>query len=241
MKIIKVCKNQNHYYVIFDKNIELTYEKIGMDYIGSYCNDEGDIMFSRELIYKSFKGAFAGREISLKMKNGENKTIKDYWYDNGNYKEHGEFMGIGIGTLEGLQNCFVFCSANINIYTFDKILDEYFRYDKIYEYDELREWLRFKHRWYDLIVGKQKTPFMVNKKGDIVERETKKQVYSGRLNVCKKVNDKYKNYHYLKLEYKSENRLIKLQGNYLKIMMDCLPYSRDEIIENCRLDGYKIN
>ena len=149
MKIVKLIKNDkyNHYYATFNYVPEITYEKIGSNYIGSAVDSEGKIIASNVLGYERFKGAFAGRELELKMKNGSIEKIKDHWYDWGWYKEHGEFISIGAKTLEGLQRCYVYFSYNINKETFEKMVEEYLTRDKLYEYREVEEWCNLQYDW----------------------------------------------------------------------------------------------
>jgi hypothetical protein len=238
MKILKLIKNANYdfYYVVFDEVPELTYEKIGLDYIGSAIDSDGAIIASNFLKYESFGNAFGGREITLKMKDGSTQKIKDYWYDWGWCKEHGEFINIGAGTVEELQRCYVYYGYNINKQKFEEMMEEYFTRDKLYEYREVEEWCKLQHKWYDVIVHGKKIPFMMNKYGEMVEKETKKRVYP-RYNLCKKVNGKYKMYTYFRFQYKDDSgRLIKIDANYLDVLKATLPFSEEEIIKNCELN-----
>lgn len=99
MKILKLIKDKyGHYCVVFDKIPEITYEKIGSDFIGSY-EENGNIIFSNYLKKESYGNAFAGRELKLRMKDYSIRTIKDYWFDYGSYHKHGEFINIGVKTL----------------------------------------------------------------------------------------------------------------------------------------------
>lgn len=147
MKIIKLIKqkysnNQYSYYAIFDEIPELTYEKVGLDYIGSAVDSDGAIIASNYLKYEIFGNAFGGREITLQMKDGSTQKIKDHWYDRGWYKGHGEFINIGAGTVEELQRCYVYYSYNINKQKFEEMMEEYFTRDKLYEYREVEEWCK---------------------------------------------------------------------------------------------------
>lgn len=53
MKILKLCRIQQsswiHYYVIFDEIPQMTYEKVGTDYVGSACMEDGTVIFSEFL------------------------------------------------------------------------------------------------------------------------------------------------------------------------------------------------
>jgi len=134
------------YFVVLDKMPKLTYEKVGADYIGSAVNDDGNIIFSHHLKKERFGDAFAGRPLTLEMKDGSVETIKDYWFDNGAYNEHGEFYSIGVGTPETLKNVFVFMGANIQKDLLDRMLDEYFRHRPLQTYREIEREIRVLER-----------------------------------------------------------------------------------------------
>lgn len=168
------------------------------------------------------------------MKDGTSKIIKDYWFDYGSYPEHGEFINIGAGILEELQRCFVFCSMNINKEAFENMLEDYFKRDKVYEYYELEKWCKLQYKWYDVIVNGNKIPFMMNKYGDMVEKENKKYVYS-RCNHAKKVNGQWREYHYFRFEYIDNGKLIKIDSNYMEVLRNTLPFTEEEIKINCKI------
>lgn len=237
MKIVKLIHNEKYdnYYAMFDEIPEITYEKIGSDYIGSAVDKNGNIIVSEFLKWERFGDAFAGREISLKMKDGSIQKIKDHWFDCGSYKEHGKFIGIGAGTLESLQDCYVYCSYNINLETFNMMVEEYLSREKLYEYYEVQDWCRLQYKWYDVIVNGKKIPYMMNEHGDMIEKYTKKRVFA-RENRCKNVNGKYKTYTYFKFKYTDDDgKLIKIEANYFKTLKDTLPLSEEEIKKKCKL------
>lgn len=132
------------YYCIVDNIPELTYEKIGYDYVGSSYDEKGNIISSRFLEYNDYSPmrAFAGQDIHLEMKDGSEKIVKDRWWDAGSYPKHGEFIPVGISTIEDLRRAFCFVSYNINSDTFNKMLDEYYKTEKEYSYEELREFVK---------------------------------------------------------------------------------------------------
>ena len=236
MKIIKLVNNHNHYYVIFDIIPEITYEKIGSDYIGSSVDSDGTIIASNFLGYEIFGDAFAGRELKLQMKDGSTQIIKDHWFNQGWYKKHGEFIGIGAGTLERLQRCFVYFSYNINKEKFNTMVEEYLSRDKLYSYQEVEDWCKLQYKWYNVIVNGKSIPYMMNEYGDMVEKETKQRVFP-RENRMKKVKDKYKTYHYFRFKYKDNTgKLIKIDANYLETLKATLPFSEKEIKEKCKLN-----
>jgi len=236
MKIIKLVKNgHDNYYAMFDKEFPvLTYEKIGSDYVGSVKDDNGNVILSNVLKWESWPGAFGGREITLKMKDGTDQVIKDYWYDCGYDSNEGEFISIGAGTLEELQKCFVYYSLNIKLSTFEEMVNEYLSRDKLYDYKEVEEWAKIQYKWYPLVVHGKVRPFMMNKFGMVVTAETKERVYTERFNRRRKDG---KLYNYFKMSYNDGTRLVKLEDTYINVCLETLTtYCRDEIITNCKLD-----
>ncbi|MFA1820581.1 hypothetical protein ACDX78_10420 [Virgibacillus oceani] len=236
MKILKLIKNQGHYFSAFDRLPDITFERIGMNYVGSALDNNGNIIFSELLKYQPFKGAFAGRELTLKMKDGSTEKIKDHWYAHGSYEKHGKFISIGGGTLEELQKCYVYAGFNINKSAFEGMVEEYLSREKIYDYWEVEKWCNLQHRWHDVVVHGKKIPFMMNKFGNMVEKESKKRV-SARYNVVRKINDRFKEYTFFKFKYKDNGKLIKLEANYLDVLKNTLPYTEKEIKTNCELGG----
>lgn len=239
MKILKLFRNShNHYYVVFDEVPEMTYEKIGSDYVGSVIDDNENIIFSSYLKHDSWGKAFAGRELSLKMKDNTYKTIKDYWYDYGSYKEHGEFIDIGASTLERLQECYVYCGYNINRDTFQMMLDDYYSREKEYEYYEIEKWCKLQYKWYDVIIDGKKYPYMVNKKGDFVHKYSKEPIYP-RTNKCiwrfQKDTGKSFDLCLFELKYNNGDRLIKIQRKMMDVLKESLPFSEEDIKHNCKI------
>lgn len=231
---------QPSYYCLFDEIPEITYEKIGTDYVGSAIDDDGDIIFSDHLGYESFGGAFGGRELTLHMKDGSIKKIKDHWFDWGYYPNHGKFVHIGAGTLESLQDCYVYRGYNINKNTFEKMLGDYYSREKEYEYHEIEKWCELQYKWHDLIISGIKYPYMVNYKGDFVDKYTKERQYGVRHNICKmeKVDDGYKDFPLclFKLEYHNGDRLIKIERKMIDVLRESLSgYTDEQIISNCGL------
>ena len=235
MEILKLIKSvHGSYHVVFDEVPEITYEEIRGNYVGSTTDLEGNIIASHFLKRERFGKAFAGREIKLKMKNGSTKIIKDYWFDHGSCKDHGEFIGIGAGTVKELKRCYVYFSYNINKDTFEKMINEYLTREKLYEYREVEKWCKLQHKWYDVIANGKKIPFMMNKYGETVDKFTKERVYS-RLNLTRNVKGKWKSYSYFKLNYKDGNRTVKIEANFLETLKATLPYSVEDIVKNCEI------
>lgn len=143
MKILKLVQTSyGHSYIVFDKVEEITYEKIGLDYVGSLLDDRGNIVQSHFLKKQHYGDAFGGREIKLKMKDNSEVSIKDYWFDCGSYPNHGDFVNIGAGTIEKLKKCYVYYGMNINKYLFESMVNEYLERDALYDYKEVGEWIK---------------------------------------------------------------------------------------------------
>lgn len=225
---------------MFDELPQMTYEKIDLDYVGSVIDGDGDVIFSEYLGYKSWSDAFGGRELTLHMKDGTLKKIKDHWWDCGYCKEHGEFIAIGASTLESLQDCYVYCSYNINKSTFQKMLDDYYSREKEYEYEEIREWCKLQYKWYDVIIDGKKYPYMVNEKGNFVHKYSKESIYP-RENRCiyryksKGKSDKSFDLCLFKMKYEENGRLIKIERRMLDVLKESLPFSEEEIVKRCKL------
>ena len=229
MKILKLVKlSDNDYRAIFDEIPEITYEKIGNDYVGSATDEEGNIIFSDFLRYEraSFGfQAFGGRELTLTMKDGSIEKIKDNWWEHGSYPPHGKFIDIGAGTLEDMQRCFVFSSMNISKKYFAKLLEGYYVKDRYYGYDETERWCNLQYHWFPLIINGKEYPFMMNKHGELVERESKKRAYYG-LNsfYIKKDKKTGKEFTVRKfdLQYNNGRRLVKIQRNLREVIEETL-------------------
>jgi len=237
LKIIKLIKNYNHYRAVFDYIPKITYEKIGLDYIGSYVDSDGAVVLSQFLKYAKHGDAFGGREIPLPMKDGSIKTIKVYWFDSGCCEEHGEFVDIGAGKIEELQRCYVYFGLNINKQKFNEMVEDYLKMDKVYSHGEVEDWCKLQYEWHNVIVNGKQIPYMMNEYGDMVEKETKKIVFA-RYNLLKKVNGKYKTYTYFKFKYKDDDgRLIKIDANYLEVLRATLPFTEKEIKKKCKISS----
>lgn len=234
MKILKMYVAREygnvHYYCLFDEMPEITYEKIGTDFVGSAVDDDGDIIFSH-FLRNGRSGAFRGRELALKMKDGSTQKIKDYWWDNGYYRQHGEFVDIVAGTLEELQKCYVYYCCNINKVTFQKMLDDYYSREKEYAYYDIEAWANMQYTWYPVMIdGKVFEPLMVNEKGHFAERTTKKRVYprENRYRHFKKADKRFV-LRLFKYSYKDGKRLVKIERKLDEVYRDSLPLMEDEL------------
>lgn len=228
MKIILAMEAQEgDIRIIVDKIEEMKYKKVGRDYIG-----ESESKAFREVLkYKSFGNAFAGRELSLKMQDGTIETIKNNWYDAGS-GDSKKYRNIGIGTLKKMQNCFVFCSININRIVLEEMLEEYLKKEKMYtKYDEVREWIERQYIWYNVIIRNKKTPFQVNVEGQFVRKKTKEKIFP-RETFIKRNNDKEYVTEVFKIKYKEKGKLIKIEENWKRVIKDSIPnHLQDEVLK----------
>lgn len=153
MKILKAYRQPSvsqgekvlewHYFIVVDEfPSQITYEKIGRDYVGSSVNENGEVIASHFLQKENYGDAFAGRELQLKMKDGSTETIKDYWFDLGSYPGHGEFTSVGIGTPESLRDIYVYSGTSIQADLFEKMLEEYLEKDTFHAYYDIEKWLK---------------------------------------------------------------------------------------------------
>lgn len=222
MKIIKAHKNPNgHFQLMVDIIPKLTYEKVGASYVGS--DDEG--CFSDYLRYERASGrfvAFAGREITIEMKDGTRQVLKDHWWDSGNYDKEHKYIGIGLSTLEHLQNCFVFCSYNINEQKLNEMIEEYLKNDTFYAYYDIEKWAKLQYNWYPLIFHGRQLPFLMNYKGDIIDSVTKERKYA-MSNYLKVKKGKRFSLKLFELKYNNGDRLIKLEDKYDNVVKESLP------------------
>ena len=234
MKIIKAHKNKDgHLYIMVDSIPKVTYEKVGMSYAGS----DKDNCFSDYLKYEHSSGnfkAFAGREFEIELKDGSKVKLKDHWWDSGMYDNEHEYIGVGLGSVEELQNCFVFCAYNIRKDTLEDMVEEYLKDNTFYEYDDIRDWCKLQYNWYPLICHGEALPFLMNYKGEIIEKDTKKHAYAlNNIMKCKK--DKWFKLRLFKLQYKENDRLIKLEDSYDNVTKETLPdeeFKKYKLIKN---------
>ena len=222
MKIIKAHKNKNsHLYLMVDNIPQMTYEKIGSSYVGA----DKENYFSDYLKYERGSGnfmAFGGREIRMQMKDGSIQKLKDHWWDSGHYDREHKYINIGLGMLDELQNCFVFRGYNIRKDKLELLVEEYLKNDIFYEYYDIEKWAKLQCDWFPLIFHGRQLPFLMNCKGDIIDVITKERKYALH-NYIKVKKTKYFKLKLFKLEYRDNNRLIKLEDSYDNIVKETLP------------------
>jgi len=151
------------------------------------------------------------------------------------YNSSKEYTNIAATDLLKYKKCSVFYGGySIPTTTLKKLLNEYFRFDKIYAEWDVKEWARIKCEWFDLIVNGKKTDIQINEFGETVYKETKKHAHCIR-NLGLIINNK--EFYCKSIDYKRivDNRLIHTQGNYIRAIKDSLP---KELAENL-LEKYK--
>ena len=100
-------------------------------------------------------------------------------------------------------------------------------HDKIYDYHELEAWTKLQYTWYPLVFHGKQIPYMMNKKGDVVTKESKEYVYFRENHYSVKLK---KTYSFFKLKYKDSNgNLIKLEDSYLNVCMSTLPFLKKKL------------
>lgn len=222
MKIIKAHKSKNGgLYLMVDEIPKITYEKIGLSYIGS--DEQG--LFNEYLKFENYYGkmkAFAGREIEIELKNGEKIKLKDNWWDAGTYDKSKQYISIGIQTKNRLRDCYVYCGMNVSESAINDLLEEYLKHDIFYEYYEIEDWLKLDFDWYDLKFHGMTLQFSINNRGDVINNTTLKREYV-RNNISKYKNGKSFNLSLFKLKYQNNGKLIKLEDKYENIVKESLP------------------
>lgn len=137
---------QTRYYVIFEEE-ERLYEEIKPNFF--QCEANG--AFSALEYRRGSRDAFAGREFTIKLKDGTERVCKgDHWdvppisYD--------PIMSIGWGTIEKLRKCYVFIGGCIRVSVLEEWLknnDPKLEYNFYRGYPETLEGLKKVDEWKD--------------------------------------------------------------------------------------------
>lgn len=138
LKVVAVVQFNKDEALVLNRPINFTYEQVGNDYIGT------DGPLTRALYYTrasaAFK-AFAGSELTLRMKDGTVRKIKDHWWS-GQPSEH---IHVTVGDIESLKDCYVFGGASIRREDFQALRESYtgcvypyWDYEKVIKYDDVR-------------------------------------------------------------------------------------------------------
>lgn len=101
LSVVAVVKVNDSEALVLNRPLSMTYERVGKDYVGS------DGPFGDLLYYERGGGrfvAFAGRELTLPMKDGTVEKIKDHWWS-GRLKGR---VSVVIGDVKSLTKYYVF-------------------------------------------------------------------------------------------------------------------------------------
>lgn len=104
-RVVAVVKFNDGEALVLNRPIDLVYEEVGRDYVGS------DGPFRDFLGYGTMGGgkAFAGRTLHLTMADGSVRDIKDHWWST--YAKG--YDSVVVGNVEALKKCYVFGSAHM--------------------------------------------------------------------------------------------------------------------------------
>ncbi|MEL4885691.1 hypothetical protein N6P31_01175 [Pectobacterium betavasculorum] len=140
LSVVAVVSMNGGEALVLNRRLELVYEKMPN---GDYVGEDGP--FKDLLYYQHGSGAFkafAGRELTLKMKDGTLNKIKDHWWS-GSLKGT---QSVVVGDVESLKKCYVFsggCSTGKEEYealrsTYTGPVYPYWDYEKIIKFDDMR-------------------------------------------------------------------------------------------------------
>lgn len=137
MKILEIVKINNRFGFVVDEAAPLVYhEEIVFDQafkrhermlIGESTDGRMDFLVHED--YGSMK-AFAGRELTIQMEDGTQRTIKDVWWSAGASAwsaEHGvELHDFSYGTLDGMIDCCVFYASVMRAERLQELINEFY-------------------------------------------------------------------------------------------------------------------
>lgn len=140
LKVIAVVQINNREALVLNRQLNFVYDEIGRDLIGS------DGPFKRPLLYSpasaAFK-AFAGSEMTLNMRDGSQRKVKDHWWS-GCLPGHQDVTACD---LESLKRCYVFFGGMaITPEDYQSLRDSYtgcvypyWDYEKLIKYEDMRK------------------------------------------------------------------------------------------------------
>lgn len=140
LKVVAVVQINSGEALVLNRPLNFIYEEIGRDLIGS------DGPFKRALFYSpasaAFK-AFAGSEMTLNMRDGSQRKVKDHWWS-GCLPEH---QSVTACDLQSLKKCYVFFGGMaIAPEDYQTLRDSYtgcvylyWDYEKLIKYDDMRK------------------------------------------------------------------------------------------------------
>lgn len=135
-KVVAVVQFNQTEALVLNRPIKFVYHEREKSFIGV------DGPFRDYLAYGGGSGAFAGRELSLLMDDGSVRKIKDQWWASllDGYND------VVVGSVEQLQNCYVFHGAKISSEdwtalraTYSGCIYPYRDYEKVICYDKERK------------------------------------------------------------------------------------------------------
>lgn len=140
LKVVAVVQINSGEALVLNRPLNFIYEEIGRDLIGS------DGPFKQALFYSpasaAFK-AFAGSEMTLNMRDGSQRKVKDHWWS-GCLPEH---QSVTACDLQSLKKCYVFFGGMaIAPEDYQTLRDSYtgcvypyWDYEKLIKYDDMRK------------------------------------------------------------------------------------------------------
>lgn len=138
IKVVAVVQFNRGEALVINRPINFTYELIGRDYVGSDGPFTNHLYFERATV--AFK-AFAGRELTLNMKDGSQQVIKDHWWARCTKDK----IDIVVGDIESLKKCYVFGGASISKDAYQELRETYtgcvypyWDYEKVIKFDDQR-------------------------------------------------------------------------------------------------------
>ncbi|MFJ5469428.1 hypothetical protein [Pectobacterium carotovorum] len=146
LSVVAVVSMNDGEALVLNRELDLVYEKMPN---GDYVGEDGP--FKNLLYFKhGFGEAFAGRELTLKMKDGTLEKIKDHWW-------HGLLKGtqsVVACDIASLKKCYVFSGGfSVNKEEYDALratytgpVYPYWDYEKIIKFDDVRNDL-YKRLW----------------------------------------------------------------------------------------------
>lgn len=133
-KIIDVIKHKNMYntqtFLVLDKMPEFIYERVGSHLIAEDCG------FYNFYAYRRSTEAFDGRKFDIPLVGGSVEKATGQWWHTFPEDYYGLVDSIGIGSPQGLAECNVFSSANVDLQVLDDWMannepsNNYYKYDK---------------------------------------------------------------------------------------------------------------
>lgn len=138
--IAVVSFNKDSEALVLNRPLQMVYEKVGQDYIGS------DGPFRDRLAFSPGRGrfkAFAGREIRIRLADGSIESLKDHWWQSF-LPDH---VSVIHGSVESLKDCYVFgggaCIAPDDLAalraTYTGCVYPYWDYEKVIKFDAMRK------------------------------------------------------------------------------------------------------